>query len=296
MASRPALRAATRASALARLQTDLVATLLGEEVEAVVVKTTGDQRADVPIWEMGGEGVFAKEVQAAVLDGRADFAVHSAKDLPSYSPVGLVVAAFPERDDPRDALVGSSIEGLPVGGRVGTGSVRRRAQLAWIRPDITFVGLRGKAEDLDAIVVAAAALRRLGRTHVIAEVLDPSLVLPMVGQGALAVECRADDDAMLERMAAVDHPPSRLAVEAERAFLREIGEGCQLPVGALAVFTPEGELSMRAVIASLDGHTVLLESASGARPEELGRGLDRLLLDRGGVSALLLDSSVVSTR
>src|SRR5438067_4785958 len=279
------LWAATRASALARLQTELVAAALGEEVESVVVQTTGDQRADVAIWAMGGQGVFVKEVQAAVLEGRADFAVHSAKDLPSSSPEGLVIAAVPERGDPRDALVGSTIEGLPVGGRVGTGSVRRRAQLAWIRPDITFVGLRGnmetrlaKAEDLDAIVVAAAALRRLGRTHVIAEVLDPSVVLPMVGQGALAVECRADDDAMLERLAAVDHPPSRLAIDAERAFLREMGEGCQLPVGALAVFTPDGDLSMRAMIASLDGHTVLRESASGTRPGELGRGLARLLL------------------
>src|SRR5439155_8393046 len=135
----------------------------------------------------------------------------------------------------------------------------------------------------------------LGRTHVIAELLDPSVVLPMVGQGALAVECRADDAAMLKRLAAVDHSPSRLAVEAERAFLREIGEGCQLPVGGLAVFTPDGELSMRVMIASLDGHTVLRESASGARPEELGRGLAHLLLDRGGASALLLDGTVGPT-
>src|SRR4051812_34180730 len=132
------LRAATRASALARLQTDLVAAAVGDEVEAVVVETTGDRRTDVPIWQLGGQGAFVKEVQAAVLDGRADFAVHSAKDLPSSSPEGLVIAAVPERGDPRDALVGSTFEGLPVGARIGTGSVRRRAQLAYARPDLTF--------------------------------------------------------------------------------------------------------------------------------------------------------------
>jgi hydroxymethylbilane synthase len=142
--------------------------------------------------------------------------------------------------------------------------------------------------------VAAAALRRLGRTHAIAEVLDPSVVLPMVGQGALAVECRADDAAVLQRLSAVDHPESRSAVEAERAFLREIGEGCDLPVGALAVPTPDGDLSMRGMIASLDGHVVLRETASGTDPEELGRGLARMLLDRGGGSALL--ASAVVTR
>src|SRR5437763_13749680 len=140
------LRAATRASALARLQTDLVSVALDEPVGPVVVQTTGDRRADVAIWEMGGQGVFVKEVQAAVLDGRADFAVHSAKDLPSASPAGLVIGAVPERDDPRDALVGSTLDGLPVGGRVATGSVRRRAQLAWVRSDLTFTGLRGNIE------------------------------------------------------------------------------------------------------------------------------------------------------
>src|SRR3954454_16037376 len=206
------LRAATRGSALARLQTDLVAAALGEPVEPVVVQTMGDRRTDVAIWEMGGHGVSVKEVQAAVLDGRADFAVHSAKDLPSEPHDGLVIAAIPERDDPRDALVGSTLEGLPVGARVGTGSVRRRAQLAWARPDLTFAGLRGnidtrlaKASEFDAIVVAAAALRRFERTSVIDEVLDPSVVLPQVGQGALAVECRTNDDAVRERLVRIEH-------------------------------------------------------------------------------------------
>ena len=294
------LRAATRASALARLQTDLVAAVLDVDVEAVVVQTTGDQQADLPIWQMGGQGVFVKEVQAAVLDGRADFAVHSAKDLPSSSPEGLVIAAVPERDDPRDALVGSTFDGLPVGGRVATGSVRRRAQLAWVRSDLTFAGLRGnietrlaKAAEFDAVVIATAALRRLGKSHLIAEVLDPSLMLPMIGQGALAVECRAEDSAVLERLAVVDHRPSRLAVEAERAYLREIGEGCQLPVGALATVGAGEVLTLTGMIASLDGHVVLRERASGDDPLELGRRLARRLLDNGGGSALLGDAVVV---
>ena len=288
------LRAATRASALARLQTDLVAAALGQPVEPVVVQTIGDRRTDVAIWEMGGQGVFVKEVQAAVLDGRADFAVHSAKDLPSDSPDGLVIAAIPEREDPRDALVGSTLEGLPVGARVGTGSVRRRAQLAWARPDLTFAGLRGnidtrlsKASEFDAIVVAAAALRRLERTFVIDEVLDPSIVLPQVGQGALAVECRADDGAVREALAGIDHGPSRRAVEAERAFLREIGEGCQLPVGALAIVGQNGRLTLTGMIASLDGHTLLRQVDVGDDPGVLGPAVARHLLDEGGATALL---------
>jgi hydroxymethylbilane synthase len=294
------LRAATRASALARLQTDLVAGALGETVEPVVVQTLGDQRTDVAIWEMGGQGVFVKEVQQAVLDGRADFAVHSAKDLPARSPEGLVIAAIPERDDPRDALVGSTLEELPVGGRVGTGSVRRRAQLAWTRPDLTFGGLRGnidtrlaKAAEFDAIVVAAAALRRLGRTQVIDEVLDPAVLLPQVGQGALAVECRADDERVRAALARIDHEPSRRAVEAERAYLREIGEGCQLPVGALATIEVGGHVTVTGMIASLDGVTLLRHVDTGEDGVAVGRAVARHLLDEGGASALLseLDAS-----
>src|SRR4051794_37789638 len=258
------LRAATRASALARLQTDLVAAALGEHVEPVIVQTTGDRRTDVPIWQLGGQGAFVKEVQAAVLDGRADFAVHSAKDLPSASPEGLVIAAIPERVDPRDALVGRRFDDLPVGARIGTGSVRRRAQLSWARPDLTFAGLRGnietrlaKAGDFDAIVVAAAALHRLGRDDVIAEVLDVSVLLPQVGQGALAVECRIDDEEVQRRLASIEHRPSRQAVDAERAYLREIGEGCELPVGALATVDDDGGITVTGLIASLDGHVLL---------------------------------------
>nr|MBA2280069.1 hydroxymethylbilane synthase [Acidimicrobiia bacterium] len=230
------LRIATRASALARWQAEHVAALLGGGCELVLVDTVADRRLDVPIWEMGGKGVFVKEVQAAVLDGRADVAVHSGKDLPAGTLPGLVLAAVPERGDARDALVGTCLDDLPPGGTVATGSVRRRAQLAHLRPDLTFAGLRGnmqtrlaKAVGFDAIVVAAVALERLGLADRLAEVLDPTVVLPQVAQGALAGEGRADDAATRAALAAIEHGPSRRAVDAERGFLLELGGDCDLP-------------------------------------------------------------------
>src|SRR4051812_40376032 len=208
------LRAATRGSRLARLQTDLVAAMLGTDVavEPVVVTTTGDRVTDVPIHAIGGQGVFVKEVQQAVLDGRADVAVHSAKDLPSGpAPDGLVLAAVPPRGDARDALVGSTLAGLAPGARVATGAVRRRAQLAVLRPDLVYDDLRGnvdtrlgKVPDGGAIVVARAALERLGRSDRIAEVMPVEQMVPQVGQGALAVECRRDDDRVRDRLGKVE--------------------------------------------------------------------------------------------
>jgi hydroxymethylbilane synthase len=294
--ARPALRAATRASELARWQTNHVGELLGREIEAVVVDTSGDRRGDVPIWEIGGQGVFVKEVQAAVLDGRADVAVHSAKDLPSGPTPGLVLAAVPEREDPRDALVGSTLDDLPAGAMVATGSVRRRAQLAWVRPDLTFAGLRGnittrlaRAPRYDAIVVALAALRRLGRTDRLAEALDPSVMLPQVSQGALAVECRLDDEATRTAVLAVDHAPSRRAVEAERAFLAELGGNCDLPVGAYAEAVGVADLELSGMVSSLDGRVMLRHAMAGADPSTLGRDLARHLLDDCGGQAVLDD-------
>ena len=292
------LRAATRGSALARRQTELVADLLGPDVdvEPVIVSTAGDRNQDVPIHAMGGQGVFVKEVQAAVLDGRADIAVHSAKDLPSTTPDGLVIAAVPERSDARDALVGNTLEGLPVAGTVATGSVRRRAQLSWHRPDLTFTGLRGnietrlaQAEGFDAIVVAAAALDRIGRSGVIAELLDVGLVVPQVGQGALAVECRAGDEDVRAALDAIEHVPSRRAVDAERAYLAGIGGGCDLPVGAYATERRDGGLLMRAVLASLDGRVLLRHVAEGDDPSELGARVASFLLDEAGGRDLLSD-------
>ncbi len=296
------LRAATRGSALALWQTRhvgvLVAEASGVAVEPVVVETTGDRRQDLPIWEIGGRGVFVKEVQGAVLDGRADFAVHSAKDLPSSSTPGLVIAAVPSRADAQDALVGSTLEALPVGGLVATGSVRRRAQLAWLRPDLTFTGLRGnvgtrlaKASGFAAIVMAAAALDRLGHGGRTVSVLDCSLMVPQVGQGALAVEAREGASDVLSVLGAIEHAPSRLAVDAERAYLAEMGGGCDLPVGAHAGIGEDASIHMDAVLASLDGRIVLRAAgdAGSGGGEALGRALARRLLDQSG-GGWLLDS------
>ncbi len=289
-----ALRAATRRSALARTQTDHVATLLGLEIEQVLIETSADRRLETPVWELGGQGAFVTEVQTAVLDRRADFAVHSAKDLRSTPTDGLVIAAVPEREDPRDALVGATLDALPVGALVGTGSVRRRAQLAWLRSDLTFAGLRGnigtrldRAGDFDAIVVALAALRRLGRTEVVAQVLDPTLMLPQVSQGALAVECRADDHDLRRRLAAIEHEPSRRAVDAERAFLAELGGGCDRPVGAFATVGDHGTIHLEGLIASGDGRILVRDRAEGVDAAALGRGLGRTLLDQAGAAQVL---------
>jgi hydroxymethylbilane synthase len=288
------LRIATRGSRLALWQAERVAGLLGGDVELVVVSTTGDQRADVPIWTIGGTGVFVKEVQQAVLEGRADLAVHSAKDLPSETAAGLVLAAVPERADPRDALVGARLDDIPAGGRIGTGSVRRQAQLAALRPDLRFESLRGnietrvaKARDFDAVVVALAALERLGLAAKAAEVLEPARMLPQVAQGALAVECRAGDDATAARLAALDHPAARRAVEAERAFLRRLGGGCDLPCGALAEARGEGTVAIEVLLATLDGKAVLRVAHEGPEPEAVGTEAARILLDERGGRDLL---------
>lgn len=289
-----ALRAATRGSPLARWQTDHVAGLLAEAgavaaaeaVEAVVVSTVGDRRAEAPIGSMGGKGVFAVEVQAAVLDGRADIAVHSAKDLPARTPDGLVLAAVPARGDPRDALVGCALADLAPAARVATGSARRRAQLAWLRPDLVFAELRGnietrlaKAAGFDAVVMAAVALDRLGLAPAVVDVLDPSVMLPQVGQGALAVECRAGDSAVREALAAVEHRESRLAVEAERAFLLELGGDCTIPAGAHATVGGGGRIELTGLLASPDGRKVVRQRWSGDDPAALGRSVARLLLE-----------------
>ena len=288
------MRIATRGSRLAMWQAERVASLLGGDVEFVVVSTTGDQRPDVPIWTIGGTGVFVKEVQQAVLDGRADLAVHSAKDLPSETADGLLLAAIPERADPRDALVGRRLVDIPAGGRIGTGSVRRQAQLAAIRPDVRFESLRGnietriaKAADFDAVVVAMAALERLGLAEQAAEVLEPSAMLPQVAQGALAIECRADDADTVARLVAVDDTVARRAVEAERSFLRRLGGGCDLPCGALAWAGPDGVLVIDVLLATLDGKTVLRVRHEGSHPEEVGAEAARILLDEHGGRDLL---------
>ena len=295
----PPLRVATRGSALARWQAERIVELLGVEAEYVIVSTRGDERRDVPIHAMGGTGVFVKEVEQAVLDGRADVAVHSAKDLPAETMPELVIAALPERGDPRDALVGRPLDEIPTGGRVGTGSVRRRAQLAALRPDLGFSELRGniptrleKAAGFDAVVLAAAALDRLGLADRIAERVDPSVVLPQVGQGALAVECRADDDGTRELLARVDDAEVRAAVTAERAYLAELGGGCNLPCGALAEADGVGGLRLEALLASLDGRITLRARVDGQDPGAVGAEAARRLVDEEG-GRLVLDDELV---
>jgi hydroxymethylbilane synthase len=214
----------------------------GCDTELVIVDTTGDRRQDVPLHVIGGQGVFVKEVQQAVLDGRADAAVHSAKDLPSAPHEALRIGAFMSRRDAADALVGRALGDLAPGATLATGSVRRRAQLAAARPDLEFVELRGniatrlsKVPDGGAIVMAVAALQVLGMTELIAERLEPTAFVPAVGQGCVAVEGRADDAATAGLLATVDDATARHQVTVERAFLAELGSGCSLPVGAHVV-------------------------------------------------------------
>jgi hydroxymethylbilane synthase len=240
------LRLATRSSAQARTQAQAVADALTAadpecSVEMVFVETLGDrtQHTEVPLHTIGGLGVFVKEIQQAVLRGDADMAAHSAKDLPSRSADGLHLAAFCQRRDPRDALIGATFDELAIGARVATGSVRRRAQLSIARPDLVFAELRGnihtrlgKVPSGGAIVMAVAALDILGLSDEIAEYLAPNTFVPSPGQGCVAVECRTDDDDMIQRLSSIDHGLSRNAVEVERAFLAELGTGCSLPVGA----------------------------------------------------------------
>jgi hydroxymethylbilane synthase len=236
------LQLATRGSAQATTQAELVAAALREtgiDVELTLVETSGDARQHVPLHSIGGQGVFVKEVQQAVLDGRADLAVHSAKDLRSTPEPGLLLAAFCARRTAADALVGNRLADMVPGATVATGSVRRRRQIGRARPDLQFEELRGNIHSRltkipadGAIVMAVAALEILDLTDRIAEVLDPAEFVPAAGQGCVAVECRADDGEVAAALAGIDHAQTRREVEIERAFLAELGSGCSLPVGA----------------------------------------------------------------
>jgi hydroxymethylbilane synthase len=288
------IRVATRGSALARWQAERVVARLGVPAELVIVSTTGDRDRTSAIHAIGGNGVFVKEVQEAVRRGDADVAVHSAKDLPAVTPDDLVIGAVPERADARDALVGSTLADLPEGATVGTGSVRRRAQLAAIRPDLQFAELRGnvptrveRAAEFDAVVIAAAALARLELADRADEVLSIEVMLPMVGQGALAVECRADDPRTADRLAAIDDARAHRALDAERSFLAELGGGCTMPCGAHAVETADGALCVDVLLAAGDGSRVLRASRTGADGAALGRAAARHLLDDLGGAELL---------
>ena len=268
------LRAGTRSSRLAVWQTDLVTTRLrqawpGLSVERVLITTLGDRIPDVPLPRLGGKGVFTRELEDALRAGTIDLAVHSLKDLPTAVPDGLAIGAILEREDPRDALVAASpvtIDTLPAGARVGTSSVRRRAQLLARRPDLDVRDLRGNvptrvdrvlAGDLDAAILAVAGLTRLGLTAHIAEVLGTDLMLPAPGQGALAVQVRVDDERTGSLIALLDDGNTRLATTAERSLLAELEGGCQAPVGALATFTSSGIMRLEGLVIDLDGRDAL---------------------------------------
>ncbi len=295
------LRLATRGSPLAleqarRMQARLAAVDPGLATELVVVASRGDLRPKTAIHTLGGTGVFVAEVERAVLAGEADVAVHSLKDLPSSAPpAGLVLAATPERLDPRDALVGRRLEELAPGAIVATGAVRRRAQLAWLRPDLCFSELRGavgtrlsRVPPGGAIVVAVAALERLGLTDRVAEILETAVMVPQVGQGALGLRCREDDAGTIELLAAIDDAAVARATAAERAFLGRLGGGCDVPVGAHASCdSATGPLRIDGFIASEDGHRLVRGEMRGDDPALLGTALaERLLGAEGGQSLL----------
>ncbi len=295
------LRLATRASPLALEQARRVAQRLGSlglRAELVVVEAEADRRLDVAIGDLAGRGVFVNEVEARVVRGEADVAVHSAKDLPSSPPSGgdpLVLAAVPERGDARDALVGSTLDEMAPGATVATGSARRLAQLASTRPDLCFAELRGNiARRLDkipsggAVVVAVVALERLGMLGSVAEILSTLRMLPQVAQGAIALRCRRDDQRTRGVCAALDDESAHRRVRAERAFLERLGGGCEAPVGAHA--TPvdgSAVLRLEGLVASGDGHVVLRHHDEGVDPEELGRRVADALLEEWGGRALL---------
>lgn len=297
------MRAATRQSPLALWQTRHVGSLLQaagvvEHFEELALSTAGDRQPNTPIQTIGGKGVFAKEVQQAVLERRADIAVHSAKDLTSQTPDGLVLAAVPLRGDPRDALVGTRLQDLPQGARIASGSARRRAQLAWQRPDLVFAELRGniatrlrKAQHFDAIVMAQAAISRLALDIEVVDPLDCEVMVPQVAQGALAVECRADDEATIAALGAIEDARSRLVVDTERAFLAELGGDCTLAAGAYAVLNDQadsaGQIHLRAMLASVDGQIMLRHERCGREADSLGRAVARYLLDDKGGQTLL---------
>ncbi|HEY3737566.1 MAG TPA: hydroxymethylbilane synthase [Jatrophihabitans sp.] len=283
------IRIGTRGSALARTQTGHVAELLGPSHEIVHIVTEGDT-ATAPLAQIGGTGVFVSALREALLRGEIDIAVHSYKDLPTAPTEGLVVGAVPPREDPRDALVardGLTLGELPPGARVGTGSPRRAAQINALGLGIEVVGLRGNVDtrlgkvssgELDAVVLAAAGLRRLGRTDAITELLDPIQVLPAPAQGALAIECRADDEAVLALLSRrLEDADTRAAVTAERALLAALEAGCSAPVGALAevVLNEDGtgaELFLRANVTAIDGSDAVRLSATGATTDAEGVG------------------------
>jgi len=292
------IRIATRRSPLAKWQANHVADLLrkrepGLDVRLHELVTRGDKILDVPLSDVGGKGLFVKEIEDALLAGDAEIAVHSMKDLPAVLAPGLVIGAVPEREDPRDALCSprwKTLAALPKGAKVGTSSLRRGAQLKALRPDLDIQMVRGNvetrlrkaSEGLDAVVLAYAGLRRLGLGQHATQVFSPEEMLPAVAQGALALEARGVDVATLARLQALEDPETRVRTEAERGFLARIEGGCQVPIAGHAT-VQGGKIVLRALVASLDGKTVIRGERSGPREgaRAMGEALAEELLSRG---------------
>lgn len=290
----------TRGSKLAVHQSEWVQAQLQALAPHVTVtlrriQTSGDKILDVPLAQFGGKGLFVKEIEEALLNGEIDLAVHSMKDVPTELPDGLEILCVPPREDPRDALIsrdGKSFLGLPLGARIGTSSLRRQSQLLHARPDLTIVMLRGNLDtrlkklhegQFDAIVLAAAGLRRLAWAHEITEYLAPQISLPAIGQGALGIEGRRDDAFIRSLLSGLNHAPSKIAVLAERALLHRLQGGCQVPIAAHATLTGT-KVRLEGVVASVDGKELIRDSVEGTieDPESIGVQLAERLLAHGG--------------
>ncbi len=295
----PSIKIGTRGSKLALWQSNWVQSALnekfpGQKIELVTIKTKGDKILDVPLAKVGGKGLFVKEIEQALLEGRIDLAVHSMKDMPAEIPKGLCIGAVPQREDPADVLVASeglTFSQLKRGAVIGTSSLRRAAQLKHARSDISIAPLRGnldtrlrklQTENLDAIVLAAAGIKRLNLTERITEYLRADIMLPAVGQGALCIEMRQDDPLIGPMLTALDHPNSRAVVLGERAFLNRLGGSCQVPIaghGEIVAAT----FNLTGLVADVDGSRLIKASLSGSadNTEEVGVKLAEQLLDRG---------------
>ena len=301
------LRLGTRGSALARAQTQTMAASLqrlnpGLQVEEIIVRTRGDAMLGSPIHELGGKGLFVKEIEDALLQGRIDAAVHSLKDLPSELPEGLILASIPEREEPWDALVsrgGESVRGLAPGSRIGTGSLRRIAQLRRYRRDLKIVELRGNVDtrlekvaagEVEAAILALAGLKRLGLEERATETLAPELMLPAAGQGALAIETRTDDAATRRLMGGLEHPETKRAVMAERVVMARLEGGCQLPLAVFAEVRKNG-FCIKARLASVDGERMVERERTGL-PDDAMRMAEEVAEEvlAGGGAEILRDA------
>jgi len=295
-----ALRIGSRGSQLALWQANHIASLLkanGHHVEIEIIRTTGDKIADIALSQVGTKGMFTKEIEEALAEGRVHLAVHSLKDLPTEVPPGFELAAITRREDPRDVLLSRDHRGLnqlPQGARVGTSSLRRQAQLRALRPDLEIHPLRGNVDtrlrklesgEFDAIILAAAGLRRLGRTELVREFIPAEIMCPAAGQGALGIEVREGDAETRQHLLFLDDAAARSATTCERALLHRLGGGCQVPIGALAEVRGE-HLHLTAVVAHPDGSQVLREAQSDTNSENLAASVAKALLARGAEAIL----------